>query len=542
MYHLYEVELESPAGWIKLQASCSSVDQARTFFGSRFGGHDPDPLQPHLSSTSFSLSVPRQLSDCVDHIANWNSAKARVSAGWEDAEFSLAKGPYAWCETLSDGCDCHGGKGRLDVIYCSDLGSREDDKFRARKSPNIRLAESVQRMRDTLVKRQVASRDRQRVAVAEDSDNSARDQFDCPVHRVYHPYSERVQYALDLKLTALRRQMSAEDGQFRQHITPLVPTLTEEWRREIQTKECAEEIANGCSDIPDTLYKYIPAALLDKGPPASLRATQLSVLNDHMECNFVTMLNPNVDVLEFLALIQSTIKHHLGIDVSEEELLERSIRFGDLRLSTFVQEFLNPRVGVVSLSTDMLVPTMWTHYAQNSGVVVGYDSRALRDLGYELRPVYYSVLAPTFEPPNDDIIRLLIGDREDLERRGRMGQAMDSVRILASAALTSLGAGWKALSRLLFVKGCSWEYEKEVRLLVDLQTARNLGCDDDGYPIKVIDIPPHAIKEIRGSANTADADIARAAQVARGDDKRGLLVGHVSSHAFRMQRTSATQH
>lgn len=542
MYHLYEVELESSEGWIKLQASCSSVDQARMFFGSRFGVHDPDSLQPHQRSISDSFCMPCRLSECVDHIANWNSVRDRVSAGWEDAEFRLARGPYAWCEALSDGCDCHGSKGRLDIIYCSDLGTREDDKLRARKSPNIRDAERVQGMRDALVKRQVASQDRQRVAASENSDNSERDQFDCPVHRMYHSYSDHVQYALDLKLTALRRQISAEDEQFRQHITPLVPTLTEEWRREIQTKECAKEIANGCSDIPDTLYKYIPAALLDKGPPASLRATQLSVLNDHMECNFVTMPNPNVDLQEFFALIQSTIKHHLGISVSEEELLERSIRFGDLRLSTFVQEFLNPRVGVVSLSSDMLVPTMWTHYAQNSGVVVGYDSRALRDLGYDLRPVYYSVLAPTFEPPNDDIIRLLIGDREDLERRGRMGQAMDSVRILASAALTSLGAGWKALSRLLFVKGCSWEYEKEVRLLVDLQAARDLGSDDDGHPIKVIDIPPHAIKEIRGSANTADADLARAAQVARGDDKRGLLVGHVSAHAFRMQRTSATRH
>ena len=44
MYHLYEVVLESPQMWLKIQASCSSEEQATAFFGSRFGGNDPDPV------------------------------------------------------------------------------------------------------------------------------------------------------------------------------------------------------------------------------------------------------------------------------------------------------------------------------------------------------------------------------------------------------------------------------------------------------------------------------------------------------------------
>ena len=86
-------------------------------------------------------------------------------------------------------------------------------------------------------------------------------------------------------------------------------------------------------------------------------------------------------------------------------------------------------------------------------------------------------------------------------------------------------------------------YEKEVRLLVDLQQARDTGkSDSNGWPIKAIDPPPDAIKEIYRGANTKDADVERAVEVARGDNKRGLFVGHVSSHAFRIQKTGGLHH
>ena len=78
---------------------------------------------------------------------------------------------------------------------------------------------------------------------------------------------------------------------------------------------------------------------------------------------------------------------------------------------------------------------------------------------------------------------------------------------------------------------------------MDLQEARDTGQKDDNcWPIKVIDVPPEAIKEIYGGVRTSDADLARAADLARGADKRGLFVGHVSSHAFRIQKTGGTRH
>ena len=233
----------------------------------------------------------------------------------------------------------------------------------------------------------------------------------------------------------------------------------------------------------------------------------------------------------------------MGIAVPWEELLTRSLRYGDLRLSTFIQEYLNPLVGVVSFSTDILVPTMWAHYARNTGIVVGYDTEALNALGFELRPVVYSEIAPTYHPSAGDAIWLDYVDREAMERDLRADRNKKGFPILARTELTEFGASWKSLSRLLLVKGISWAYEKEVRLLVDLKHTRDTGKEDgNGWPVKVIDLPPEAIKEIYRGANTQEADVEQAVQIARGENKKGLFVGRVSSHAFRIQKTGGVNY
>ena len=301
----------------------------------------------------------------------------------------------------------------------------------------------------------------------------------------------------------------------------------------------------GDADIPDTLYKYMPRELIGKGPPGSLRATQLLALNDDMECNVTTMKGgQEEETLAFLRLVQSKVEEHLVIAVPWEELLTRSNRYADVRLSTYIQEYLNPLVGVVSFSTDILVPTMWGHYASNTGIVVGYDTEALRGLGFELRPVVYSEFAPRYEPSSGDAIRLDFVDREDMERNLRAGRNSEGFPLLARTDLTEFGSGWKSLSRVLLVKGMSWAYEKEVRLLVDLHQTRDTGTKDgDGWAaVKVIDPPPEAVKEIYGGAKTQDVDVQRAVQAARGENKRGLFVGHVSSHAFRIEKTAGVRH
>ena len=299
----------------------------------------------------------------------------------------------------------------------------------------------------------------------------------------------------------------------------------------------------GDVDIPDILYKYIPRERIGDGAPDTLRATQLLALNDDMECNVIAMKGGQQEALQFLRSVQSKVKEHLGVDVPWEDLLIRWVWYADVRLSTYVQEYLNTRLGVVSFSTDILVPTMWAHYARNTGMVVGYDRDALKGLGFELRPVLYSEIAPVWEPREGDDIRLDFVDREDIERELRAGRDREGWPLLARTRLATFGGDWKSLSRLLFVKGMSWAYEKEVRLLVDLEQARETGVKDrNGWPVKVIQPPPEAIREIYDSTNTREEDFERAVQMARGERKQGLYVGHVSGHAFRIQKTGGIRY
>ena len=543
MYHLYEVVLESPQMWLKIQASCSSEAQATAFFGSRFGGNDPDPRRPDLRYVSFSFLMPRKLSECSEHIFNWEAIKDRLPTGWDDQEFRLAQGPYPWCEILSDDCDCHGAKGRLDVAYCSDLGLSDETAKRASRSPNIRRHVNLQLMRQSMVNRQLASRAKDEAVTEARVDPSDQDGFYCQVDGRFHAYSEQVKQRVTANVAAVRMQSDTTSEEDRRVLLSSIDGIAAHLLRGFQSQECADRLMEGSADIPHVLYKYIPRERIGQGAPNSLRATQLRALNDDMECNVGTMQPRDMDVLDFFALVQSRLKECFGAEVSDEELIERSLLHGDLRLSSFIQEFLNPKVGVVALSTDLLVPTMWAHYARNTGIVVGYDAEVLRGLGFELRQVRYSEIAPVYEPIKGDVIQLYFADRERMEQQAREGSTTNRIAILARSDLTKLGADWKALSRLLFVKGVSWAYEKEVRLLVDLEHARDTGKpDSNGRPIKVIDIPPEAVKEIYSGEHTSEADLAQAVEIARGEDKRGLFEGHVSSHGFRIQKTGGVRH
>ena len=583
MYHLYEIVLDSPQMWLKLQASASSEEYATAFFEHRFGGNDPDPLRPDLRYISFSFRMPRKLSECVDHISNWESVKGRLPDDWDLLAFRLAEGPYPWCETQAADCDCYGSKGTLDLAYCSDLGLPDETAKRASKSPNTRHAAVLQAARRRLTSRQATERGTQKTASkvpglpdetakrASKSPNtrhaavlqaarrrltsrqatergtqktaskvpaepSAQDGCYCQVHGRYHAYSEKVRQATEAELAAWRSSSPEVSMARAQALSPRL-------LRNLQARECAISLVEGRIDVPGILYKYIPRELLGKGPPTNLRATQLSALNDDMECNVITTYAQEIDILDVIDLVQSRVKECLGLDISSEVLVERALRHVDLRLSTFIQEYLNPRVGVVSLSTNVLVPTMWSHYARNTGVVVGYEAEALRGLGFELRQVSYSDWPPEYAPAVSDAIQMVLSDREQTDRNARSVESVGWVSFLAKVPLTELGAGWRSLSRLLFVKGSSWESEQEVRLLVDLRKARDTGkVDSSGLPIKVVDIPPEAIKEIYGGENTRQADLRQAAVIVRGDNRRRLFVGHVASHAYRIQKTGGAHY
>ena len=564
VWHLYEVVISNTVTWLKLQSSCSSLENATEFFERRFTGadHYVDGDRPVM---------PFKLSQRSDRIVNWRSIVDRLPAGWDDREFHIAGAAYPWCETLTDDCDCHGKKGGLLAAHCSDFGLEEEADKRARKAENVRYRNYILELENQIARNDRARREARTareerlprpgaapVAArrAESDGDDARmhraldnavngvnrlvaDGFYCSIHGRHHPFGEQAIRKTVASLTATHAQASSMGEEDRNLMISRMGDMTAHWLQSHQSEECAQRSVWGDGDIPDILYKYIPEALIGKGAPNSLRATQLRALNDDMECNVITMKGSGEpDTLAFLAAVQSKLEEHLGIAAPWEEFLLRVIRYGDLRLSTFIQEYLNPLVGVVSFSTDILVPTMWAHYARNTGIVVGYEAEALRTLGFELRPVVYSEIAPVYEPSACDVIRLDFVNREYVERDLRAGRTREGLPLLARTDLTELGADWKSLARLLLVKGISWAYEKEVRLLVDLEQARDTGqTDDNSWPVKVIDPPPEAIREIYAGANTRKDVVERAARLARGDSKKSLFVGGVSSHAFRIQKT-----
>ena len=543
--------LESSEIWLKLQASCSSKDQATAFFECRFGGHAPHLAErPDLVYVTFSFQVPRRLSERSEYIPtssecidNWEDIKDHLPAGWEDQEFRVVDGPYPWCDTLSEDCDCHGKKGRLDATYCSSFGSVDESTKRASKSPNVRHAENVKWMRQALVDRQQTSRDTRDSRPNVRPHTPAPEGIYCQIHGHFHAYSEQVKQKVEAQLVAISLQVRTWEGDARQTIMAQVPALKSHYLRQYQTEECAETYVAGTSSLPDVIYKYIPRGRLDQGAPRTLRATQVLALNDDMECNITVMNDTDMDILEYVNLVQSKLHEHLGATISEEELLQRALRYSNMRLSPFFQEHLNERVGIVALTTDLLVPTMWSHYARNTGIVVGYDTEVLRGLGFDLRPMQYSEWAPTYTPARDDTIRMHVPDRERIERNRLAGIPQEGIPMVATADIAQIGAGWEALSRMLFIKGRSWEYEREVRLLVDLQTTRDAGpSKSDPWPVKVIDLPPYAIKEIYGGDHTTKADIRQAVAVARGENTNGLFVGNVTSDGFRIQKTGGVQH
>ena len=291
-------------------------------------------------------------------------------------------------------------------------------------------------------------------------------------------------------------------------------------------------------DVPSILFKYIPFSRLQDGSPNYLRASQLAALNDVMECSVMTLKDPMSDDDMWSKALLEKVASSLGTSLSREELDRRRSLYGDARISTVIQDYLDQFVGVVSFSTDPLIATMWAHYAQNSGFVVGYNSRVLRTLGVELRKVMYLDLAPFYDPIRDNTIRAHFVNEEERRRDEQEGIQPPGIPILQTVDFIELKRDWRRLAKLLFVKGKSWEYEKEVRLLVDQRETRPLERKDpNGISIRVLDIPTEAIEEVYVGFNTPEEDVKKMIELVERESHDWKLK-HISSHAYSMQVTS----
>lgn len=517
--------------------------------------------------------TPFKLSQVTQQISNWGDIAGNLPPGWDHDEYRIDGEPYAWCEILSENCDCHGSRGGLGIVCCSDFGLHEDVEKRASKSENVRHLYNT-KVLEALITESDLKRENERitqrtnapsrpktptfpipfdVAASDTSDGWLREACAfvnplvtrgnyCSIHKRLHSYDDHVVVECLSHTRSWLKQLSAmgeaKPGPAR------MTAIANHWLQTSQSRHCATQLLWGDADLPEILYKYIPPHLIGNGAPESLRATQLLALNDTMECNVSTMAESNcTDTLAYLRLVQTKLKMHLGLDVPWYDLLSEYRSHGSLRLSAFIQQCLNDKVGVVSLSSNPYVPTMWAHYALNTGILVGYDAKILRTLGYELRRMVYSEIAPVYQPSRDDMIRLDVVDHEAVDRELREGREQEGIPIKTSLHLAEFNSDWKSLSRLLLVKGISWEYEDEVRLLVELEKARDTGEPDKyGRPVKVIDLPPESILEIWRGEKTKDSVVEHAIEMGRGENRKGLLVQQVSSHAYRIQRSIGIQH
>ncbi|MCY3994373.1 MAG: DUF2971 domain-containing protein [Caldilineaceae bacterium] len=368
--------------------------------------------------------------------------------------------------------------------------------------------------------------------------------FHCQVEGYHHAYSDQARREAELYIERLCAEILTLNEREHRAIPLQMPSVAAWQLRSIQSRECAAKLVEGKTGIPSVLYKYIPMSRIGKGAPGSLRATQPSALNDVMECSIGPMRGRENDASRYRAAMGVKLQECLGITMSKGELAKLWVTSnGDMELAGYIREHLDSRAGVVSLSRNALVPTMWAHYAQNSGVVVGYDTEALTKLGFDLRTVTYLEIAPEYVPTRDDVIRAAFVDHESMERDAAEGKVVLGRPILCSVNLTTFSPDWRSLARLLFVKGIGWAYEQEVRLLVDLQRTRDTKVTDEfNLPVKVIDIPPEAIREIYRGPRTSRADLERAIKEARGENVKGLYERRTSFRNFRIQNTGGSRH
>ena len=568
--HLYEFIISNGHVWIKLQISGISARSAAVFVESYFNGLF------FVSEDGRQSVTPFKLSQCSDYIANWSGEVSELPDGWNSSEFSIERYPYAWCATLADDCCCD-VHGIVHGAVISSYGSEHEVAKKDEQTKNAWYEHRIAELETRVVGNDEAQRiERTRqekesgenrskstfvyprapidhgsdsyspcipVEVVTSLNQSLHTGFYCSIEKCHHSFSDQTIRRTVTSLNLACDQMRGLGPDDRKSSMSHLPLVAKHYLSAFQSEECARQAAWGNKELPRVLYKYIPRERLYQGAPNSLRATQLLSLNDPMECNVITMKDVDQSKIDMLRSIQKAFRDYLNTDVTWEDLLVNSIRNGSPRLSTYIQTYLNPLVGVVSLSTDCCDPTMWAHYADNAGVVVGYKTEDMQKLGFELQPVVYSEIAPIYRPLSSDRIYLDFVDRERVTECERTGESVDGQPILTRTELTTFDSDWQSLARLLFVKGMSWEYEKEVRLLVDLERARVAETPKDGEPVKVIDIPDNVIVEIYSGERTSESDVDRVVQLARpNNEKDGLTVGRLSSHAYRIQKSYMTKY
>ena len=222
------------------------------------------------------------------------------------------------------------------------------------------------------------------------------------------------------------------------------------------------------------LYKYMTAERVKTCLPevgdGTLRATQPAALNDPFECQVALGMARRDQRAENeeIAAVLSGIND--ATPVRADEVHEARVTYGSLFLRELLVGQLSRRYGIVSFSTEPCNLLMWSHYTQDgSGFVVGYRAETLESL---------------------------VG-RDDSLREVRYES-----RVLPIVEYPALSRQENANILLSFKSG-HWSYEKEWRLIVELDQTIGTGLRDSrGLPVNLVRVPNEAVVSVYHTERT----------------------------------------
>ena len=228
------------------------------------------------------------------------------------------------------------------------------------------------------------------------------------------------------------------------------------------------------------LYKYVSSGralmCIPEVGDGTLRATQPAALNDPFECAVRTpYIFPNAEE-ENRDLADVLTRINKSKPVTEEDVQVARKKYGSLFTRQLFTEQVSTRFGIVSFTMEPFHPLMWSHYTSDgSGFVIGYDVTELSKLaGTEghLQNVTYG----DHPPP-----------------------------ILGPIVLVSPESN---LPKLLAAKSKHWSYEKEWRLIIELNRTIGTGeTDIHGQPINLLQIPNEAVVSVYYTERTPSEHI-----------------------------------
>ncbi len=227
-------------------------------------------------------------------------------------------------------------------------------------------------------------------------------------------------------------------------------------------------------DSTPVIYKYVSSERITTCLPnvgdGTLRATQPSALNDPFECAIFKVFEEQSQKEGNIELARILTEINPSSAVGEKDVAEARVRYGSLFMRELFSRQLSTRFGIVSLATDPRHPLMWSHYTvDGSGFAIGYDLSMLFKLSSRegcLRPVMYR------DKPSMVLGYGTVGDE-------------GNVNIFLSQ------------------KGSHWSYEREWRLIVNLNETVGTGhTDRHEQPINLLRIPNEAVVRVYHTERT----------------------------------------